>query len=130
MCTAHSKLNCFGQQKENVWPYHVFISILLVAFSACSKLSYSPILLVSLFSIASRAQPALNPSLGVPFTTPKLNKNKKLFHLFACLWNKQTKPKQTQSDKQNQNPPKHTNKHLFCLFVQTVYPDQTKPFQQ
>ena len=36
-----------------------------------------------------------------------------------CLWNKQTKPNQTQS--------KQTKHHLFCLFVQTVYRNQTKP---
>ena len=36
-----------------------------------------------------------------------------------CLWSKQTKPNQTQS--------KQTKHHLFCLFVQTVYRNQTKP---
>jgi len=37
----------------------------------------------------------------------------------VCLRNKQTKPNQTQS--------KQTKHHLFCLFVQTVYQNQTKP---
>ena len=34
-----------------------------------------------------------------------------------CLWNKQTKSNQTQS--------KQTKNHLLCLFVQTVYQNQT-----
>ena len=42
-----------------------------------------------------------------------------IIYLFVCLWNKQTKPNQTQS--------KQTKNHLFCLFVQTVYQNQTKP---
>ena len=38
---------------------------------------------------------------------------------FVFLWNKQTKPNQTQ--------PKQTKNPLFCLFVQTNCPNQTKP---
>ena len=39
--------------------------------------------------------------------------------MIVCLWNKQTKPDQTQSDKPKQTQAEQTKNHLFCLFFQT-----------
>ena len=51
-------------------------------------------------------------------------KNYIIYILFICLCVCGiSKPNQTQSDKPNQKP-------FICLFVETVYPNQTKPSQQ
>ena len=47
-----------------------------------------------------------------------------IIYLFVCLWNKQPKPNQTQSDKLKQIKPKPI--YFVCLFKASI---QTKPNQ-